>query len=159
MHPNEKLIHDFYTAFKNSDPVAMAACYHADVEFSDPVFPSLHGNRARAMWAMLCQRKADPNDRWFDSVKADDKRGSAHWEAKYKFPANGHPVHNIIDAEFEFEDGKIRRHVDRFDFWRWSRMAMGPAGLLLGWGPLKGPVRKRVAGTLDKFIEEHPELR
>ena len=159
MHPNEKLVETFYTGFKNSDAAAMAACYHADVEFSDPVFPALKGNRARAMWAMLCQRKADPNDRTFDSIKADDTRGSAHWEAKYAFPANGRPVHNRIDAEFEFQDGKIRRHTDRFDFWIWSRMALGPVGLLLGWGPLKGPLRKRVAATLDQFIADHPEFR
>ncbi len=158
-HPNEQLIEAFYTAFKNSDPAAMAACYHPDVEFSDPVFPGLRGNRARAMWALLGQRKANPNDRWFNSVKADDTRGSAHWEARYKFPANGRPVHNRIDAEFEFLDGKIRKHTDRFDFWAWSRQAFGPVGLLLGWGPLKGPVRKKLAKTLDQFIEEHPEFR
>ena len=158
MHPNEKLIEAFYTAFKNSDPAGMAACYHPDIEFSDPVFPALRGNRARAMWAMLGERKADPNDRTFDSIKADDTRGSAHWEAKYKFPDTGRPVHNRIDAVFEFEDGKIRRHTDTFDFWGWSRMALGPVGLLLGWGPLKGPVRKKVAATLDQFIAEHPEL-
>ncbi len=159
MHEHEKLIETFYTAFKNSDAAAMAACYHPDVEFSDPVFPMLRGNRARAMWAMLNQRKADPADRTFDSVKADDTRGSAHWEAKYKFPLNGRPVHNRIDAEFEFQDGKIRRHIDRFDFWAWSRMAFGVSGLLLGWGPLKGPVRKRVAKTLEEFLEQHPEHR
>jgi ketosteroid isomerase-like protein len=159
MHPNEKLIEAFYTAFKNSDPAGMAACYHPDIEFSDPVFPALRGNRARAMWAMLGERKADPNDRTFDSIKADDTRGSAHWEAKYKFPDTGRPVHNRIDAVFEFEDGKIRRHTDTFDFWGWSRMALGPVGLLLGWGPLKGPVRKKVAARLDAFIDKHAEFR
>lgn len=157
MHAHEKLIETFYTAFKNSDAAGMAACYHPDVEFSDPVFPLLRGNRARAMWAMLNERKADPNDRTFDAVKADDARGSAHWEARYKFPLNGRPVHNRIDAEFEFQDGKIRRHTDRFDFWVWSRQAFGVSGVLLGWGPLKGPVRKSVAKRLDDFIAAHPE--
>jgi len=159
MHPNEKLIETFYKAFQSSDAAGMAACYHPDVEFSDPVFPSLKGKRACAMWALLNQRKADPNDRTYGSIQADDKRGKAHWEAKYKFPANGRPVHNKIDAEFEFEDAKIRRHTDRFDFWGWSRQAIGPAGILLGWGPLKGPVRKTVAKTLEEFIEKHPEYR
>ena len=158
-HPNAQLIEAFYTAFKHSDAAAMGACYHPDVEFSDPVFPALKGNRARAMWALLGQRKADPNDRWFDHVQADDTRGSAHWEAKYKFPANGRPVHNRIDAEFKFKDGKIWKHTDRFDFWAWSRMAFGPAGVLLGWGPLKGPVRKELAKMLDKFVAAHPEFR
>ena len=159
MHANEKLIHDFYTAFKNSEPAAQAACYAPDVEFSDPVFPGLKGNRARAMWAMLGQRKADPNDRTFSNVVADDLKGSAHWEAKYAFPLNGRPVHNVIEAEFEFKGGKIVKHTDRFDFWRWSRQAFGPPGVLLGWGPLKVPVRKNLGKLLDKFIEEHPEFK
>ena len=59
MHPHAQLIETFYTAFKNSDPAAMIACYHPDIEFSDPVFPGLRGNRAKAMWAMLGQNKAD----------------------------------------------------------------------------------------------------
>ena len=159
MNANEQLITTFYTAFKNSDPAAMLACYHPQIEFSDPAFPALQGNRARAMWAMLGQRKANPDDRTFTDVKADDLRGSAHWEAKYNFPTTGRPVHNKIDATFEFQDGKIRRHTDHFDFWTWSRMALGPAGLLLGWGPLKKPLRKKLAGLLDKFIDEHPEYR
>ena len=119
MHPNEKLIEMFYTAFKNSDPKTMAECYHPDVEFSDPVFPYLKGKRAMAMWALLGQRKADPNDRWFENIRADDKTGSAHWEAKYKFPANGRPVHNKIDAKFEFlftqlAIGGTTAHVERY---------------------------------------------
>jgi ketosteroid isomerase-like protein len=159
MHPNEELVTRFYTAFKNSDPAAMADCYHPDVEFSDPVFPALRGKRAKAMWAMLGQRKADPNDRWFERVVASDRTGSAHWEAKYTFPSTGRPVHNKIDASFEFSGGKIRKHVDRFDFWAWSRMAFGAPGLLLGWGPLKVPVRRRLAGMLDDFIAQHPEFQ
>ena len=35
MHANAKLIETFYTAFKNSDPAGMNACYHQD-------FPALH---------------------------------------------------------------------------------------------------------------------
>ena len=34
-----------------------------------------------------------------------------------------------------------------------------PAGVLLGWGPLKGPVRKELAKMLDKFVAAHPEFR
>ena len=158
MHPNEKVIEAFYTAFKNSNPAGQIELYHPEVEFSDPVFPHLVGKRAMAMWAMLGQRKADPNDRTFCDVKADDEKGSAHWEAKYLFPKTGRPVHNKIDAQFTFREGKIWRHTDTFDFWKWSAQAIGLPGLLLGWTPvIKNAVRKQVAGLLDKFIEEHPE--
>nr|QMS48187.1 ketosteroid isomerase-related protein [uncultured bacterium] len=59
----------------------------------------------------------------------------------------------MIDASFRFRDGLIAEHVDRFDFWRWSRMAMGPAGLLLGWTPiLKSVVRRSAGKALDAFL-------
>ncbi len=158
MHPNEELITKFYTAFKNSDAGGMNACYAPDVEFEDPVFPGLRGKRAMAMWAMLAERKADPNDRWFENVTADDHRGSAHWEAKYKFPLNGRPVHNKIDAQFEFKDGRITRHTDTFDFWKWSHMALGPVGLLLGWNPwFQSMLQKKLGQRLNEFIAAHPE--
>ena len=41
-------------------------------------------------------------------------------------------MHNIIQAEFGFRDGLIVRHVDRFDFQRWARQALGVSGLVLG---------------------------
>jgi ketosteroid isomerase-like protein len=152
MNRNEKLITQFYTAFQNSDYKAMADCYHPDITFSDPVFPLLKGKEVTSMWAMLCQRKADPASRTFYKVHADENTGSAHWEAKYNFPLNGRFVHNVIEAAFTFKDGKIIRHIDSFDFYRWSRMAFGWKGLLLGWTPFfKNKVRVSVRGRLDQF--------
>ena len=59
MHPNEKIIRDFYAAFAQRDGKAMAALYHADITFSDPVFPMLSGGEPGAMWQMLCTRGKD----------------------------------------------------------------------------------------------------
>ena len=113
-----------------------------------------------AMWAMLGERKADPNDRWFENVKADGARGSAHWEAKYKFPLNGRPVHNKIDAQFEFRDGKIVKHTDTFDFWKWSQMALGLPGTLFGWSSFfQSALQKKLRQRLDEFIAAHPEYQ
>jgi ketosteroid isomerase-like protein len=160
MHANEELITKFYTCFKNSDPQGMISCYAPDIEFSDPVFPGLKGKRAMAMWAMLGERKANPDDRWFEQVKADDTRGSAHWEAKYAFPLNGRPVHNKIDAQFEFKDGKIVRHTDVFDFWKWSRQALGLVALLLGWNPLfQSMMQRKLSARLDAFVATHPQYQ
>jgi hypothetical protein len=36
-------------------------------------------------------------------------------------------------------------------------MAFGAPGVLLGWGPLKGPVRKKLAAMLDDFVAKNPE--
>ncbi|MEO8705861.1 MAG: nuclear transport factor 2 family protein [Kofleriaceae bacterium] len=133
-HPNARLIHTFYTAFQKRDPEAMVACYHPDIWFSDPVFQELRGPRAGNMWRMLNER-AKTIEITYDGVSADDKTGRAHWEAKYPFTATGRDVHNIIDATFEFRDGKIVRHADSFDLHRWAGMALGMKGKLLGWLP------------------------
>lgn len=152
MHPNEKLIEIFYTSFQKLDPEAMVRCYHPDIRFSDPVFPILSGPEVGAMWRMLCSQ-AKNFELTFADVQADDQKGKARWEARYDFSATGRRVHNKIEAEFEFRDGKIIKHTDSFDFWKWSSMALGPAGLLLGWTPLlRGKVQKQASERLAKFM-------
>ena len=95
MHPNETLIRDFYAAFAKRDAGGMAACYHADIAFSDPAFLMLRGAEAAAMWAMLCARGKDLEIILGD-VKGDADGGSAHWEAKYTFSQTGRFVHNKV---------------------------------------------------------------
>jgi ketosteroid isomerase-like protein len=152
MHANARLITDFYAAFVRRDGAAMAACYHRDVRFSDPVFPDLRGERAGAMWKMLCQRATDLVVEARD-ITADDTRGAAAWDARYTFGDTGRRVHNRIAATFEFADGLIVRHRDDFDLYRWARQALGPAGVLLGWTPMvRGAVRRKAAAALDRYL-------
>ena len=151
MHPNAQLVNNFYTAFQKLDAEAMAACYAPDVHFTDPVFPSLHGNEASDMWRMLASRAKDFS-LVFDGVEADEQTGKAHWVATYLFSQTGNMVINDIHASFIFRDGKIVRHVDQFDLWRWSRQALGTKGLLLGWTPLvRSAVQKQAAKGLAQF--------
>ena len=151
MHPHAELITRFYDAFGRLDAEAMAGCYHPDIEFSDPVFTDLRGERAANMWRMLCARASDLTVE-LSGVEADDREGKAHWDASYTFAATGRPVRNSIDASFRFEDGKIREHRDRFDLWKWTRMALGVPGVLLGWTPLvQNKVRSQAAAQLAKF--------
>ena len=154
MHPNAELIRKFYTSFGNRDPRGMAACYHPDVQFSDEVFIKLDGARATGMWQMLCERGKDLRVE-FSDIEADDSTGRAHWEAWYTFSATGRRVHNKIDASFRFQEGKIIRHRDTFDFWAWASQALGPTGRLFGWsGFLKNRVRSRASRTLAAFLGE-----
>lgn len=132
MHANAETIQRFYNSFAARDAEGMASCYADDVAFSDPAFPGLRGPEAGAMWRMLCERGQDLRIE-FSDVTADDRSGSARWQAWYTFGATGRKVHNVIEARFEFRDGKIVRHEDSFDLWRWSRQAVGLPGLLLGW--------------------------
>lgn len=155
---NSTLIETFYAAFQQRDYAAMNACYHQDVHFSDPVFVDLHGNQARAMWHMLCERGQDLQVT-FNQVQANGMAGSAYWEATYTF-STGRKVHNIIDAAFTFQDGLIIGHRDSFDLWRWTRMALGPVGLFLGWAPLvQNKVRATAVHGLNQFIARHPEYQ
>lgn len=148
MHPNARLIQQFYQAFQKLDAETMASCYHADIQFSDPVFPQLQGAAASDMWRMLASRAQDFS-LTFSDIDADDAHGQAKWIASYTFSQTGRTVVNHIHARFDFRDGKIIRHVDSFDLWRWAQQALGMKGLLLGWTPLvRNAIRKQAAKGL-----------
>ena len=86
-----------------------------------------------------------------------ERTGSAHWEARYTYSATGRSVHNRIDATFEFRDGLITRHVDRFSLWRWAAMALGAKGALLGWlPPVRAAIRARAAKGLAAYMAANP---
>lgn len=158
MHSNAQLLQSFYTAFQNMNAEGMKKCYHPDIHFSDPVFPDLKGEQAGAMWSMLVENLKKGKGGWkleFSNILANDAEGSTHWEAHYTLSSTGNRVHNIIDARFQFQDGKIIRHVDSFDFYRWARMGFGFKGTLLGWAPFfKRKVQSTVKNLLIKYMEQ-----
>jgi limonene-1,2-epoxide hydrolase len=153
MDDHKKLIEQFYLAFNNRDFKTMQRSYADHAVFNDPVFQNLSAKEVKAMWEMLITSGTDLKIEISDVV-ADEKSGSCLWQARYTFSLTGKPVHNIIRAKFKFENGKIVRHDDHFDFWRWSKMALGTSGLLLGWSPIvKNKVRRTARKRLDKFLE------
>ena len=150
MHAHAELIERFYRAFARRDWAGMAACYHPAVHFTDEVF-DLRGADAGLMWRMLCTNGRDLRLE-FSAISADEQSGRAHWDARYTFSATGRKVLNRIDASFAFRDGLIVRHVDRYDFWRWSRQALGLPGWLLRWsGLLRHKVSAKAAAGLKAF--------
>lgn len=154
MNQHEQLIEKFYTSFQKLDAAGMTSCYHDDILFFDPVFQDLHGDKAKAMWKMLCA-SARGFSLTFRKVKADDEYGSCNWQASYIFSGTGRKVVNNISARFRFRDGLIIEHMDDFDLWKWSRQALGWSGILLGWSPV---IKKKVSATaiknLDTFIHK-----
>jgi ketosteroid isomerase-like protein len=155
MERHAELIRGFYGAFQRRDHAAMAACYAPDATFSDPVFPDLRGPAVAAMWRMLCERATDLRIEASD-IEADTDQGSARWDAWYTFSATGRPVHNVIQASFQFRDGLIQQHSDSFDLYRWARQALGTKGILLGWmPPVQRAIRVQAARALDGFIRKH----
>jgi ketosteroid isomerase-like protein len=150
-HPHAALLERFYSAFDARDGATMAASYTADAVFSDPVFGELRGDEPGRMWVMLTGRAQDLRIELVEH-EAGDERGSARWLADYTFAATGRKVHNDVRAEFRFRDGLIAEHRDAFSFFAWSRQALGPAGLALGWTPLlqrkvRGQARAGLAAT------------
>ncbi|NJS37181.1 MAG: nuclear transport factor 2 family protein [Brachymonas sp.] len=156
---SQATITELYSAFAALDTQRMARCYASNATFEDEAF-SLKGQaEIMGMWGMLCDAvQAKGRDQWklmFSDVKTNGNTGSAHWEPIYLFSATGRIVHNIIDADFTFnEQGLILTHRDRFDFWRWSRQALGAPGLLLGWSPfLRSKVRQQANANLRKYLK------
>jgi ketosteroid isomerase-like protein len=158
MNENEALIQRFYTAFSRRDHAVMAACYGPDAAFEDEAF-NLRGKQIAAMWHMLCAGAQDFSLE-FSDIECDDYGGVAHWEPRYRFSATNRPVHNIIDSTFRFRDGLISEQRDSFNFWRWSRQALGFPGLLLGWSSgLRSKVQAQAMQNLEKFIAKNPQYR
>jgi ketosteroid isomerase-like protein len=149
---NAAVIRRLYGAMDAHDGEAMAECYAPDARFSDPVFPDLRGAEPGAMWRMLTERS---DDLAVDLVEhgAEGDRGWARWIATYTFTQTGRPVRNDVRAAMHFRDGRIAEHHDSFDFYRWSRQALGAPGLLLGWTPVvRAAVRRRARESLDEFL-------
>lgn len=152
MDTNKQLIEHFYTCFKNKDYKGMQACYADNAIFTDSVFKNLNADQVKAMWQMLIQKGKDLRIE-FNDVSANDKTGNAHWDAYYTFSATGKKVINKIDAAFEFENGKIIKHTDSFNFYTWAKQALGISGLLLGWtGFLQKKVTAQAMKNLENFM-------
>jgi SnoaL-like domain len=145
----------FYKAFASLDAKTMAECYAQDASFEDEVFSLRGRTHVGGMWTMLCANVKKSGRTDWKLAWRDITDHSAHWEPTYRFSSTGRLVHNVIDAEFEFDSqGLIKRHRDRFDFWRWSRQALGPMGVLLGWsGFLRNKVRRAANRSLAKHLE------
>ncbi len=158
MHPNAQTLNRFYQAFAQLDSATMRSCYAPDAQFDDEVFSLRGQNEVAGMWDMLCSAtRARGLADWkleVSGIEADAKAGRAHWDAHYRFSATGRMVLNRVDARFRFTpEGLIATHHDRFNFWTWSRQALGTPGLLLGWSPsLRSKVRKTADANLRKFL-------
>jgi ketosteroid isomerase-like protein len=150
-HANAELISRFYAAFGRHDAETMAACYAPGAHFSDPVFTDLRDPEPGAIWRMLVGRAQDLEVKLAEH-EATDEHGTAPWLADYTF-STGRRVHNDVRAVFGFEDGLIAEHHDTFSFYAWSRQALGPIGLALGWSPLvRGKVQRQARAGLDELL-------
>ena len=149
------LLEKFYTAFQNKDAETMISCYHDDIIFSDPAFGELKREDAKAMWRMLCRNASDLKVEYSD-ISASLKKGSVHWEAWYTFSKTGRRVHNVVNTEFDFKDGKIVKHKDSFNLHKWATQALGLKGRLFGGTNFfKNKLNQQTNKTLKQFRETY----
>lgn len=150
-HPNHDVLDAFYRAFANRDHATMRSMYAQDATFKDPVFTLDGAQQVGDMWEMLCTRGKDLSLS-YEILEAHDTGGKVRWKADYTFSLTGRMVHNVIDATLTIRDGEIVEHVDVFDFWKWSRQALGAPGMLLGWSSmLQGKVSDAAMQGLEVF--------
>ena len=155
MHANNEIIRTFYEGFAKFDAEQMASCYHPEVVFTDPAFGRLEGADVMAMWRMLLNRGKPNLKISLVASQADDRIGQASWEAVYLFSMTGREIHNKINAQFKFENGKIIEHIDEFDLHRWASMAFGWKGMLFGGMPFfKKKIRKTANHNLARWKEK-----
>lgn len=156
VHNNASLIEAFYKSFAKGDAEGMVSCYDPNIVFTDPAFGTLKGDDAKNMWRMLVANGKGQTKISFDNVKANDKTGSANWTAAYTFSQTGRKVINKISASFEFSNGKIIRHTDHFNLWKWSRQALGWKGYLLGWSSL---MKNKIQIQTNKLLSAYKSKR
>ena len=150
---NRELIERFYAAFDRHDGDDDGRLLRAGCAVLGSGVRRVAGRAGRRDVADAHRAGGGPRRRARRArCRRDD--GTAHWIAHYTF-RTGRKVVNDIQAAFRFENGLIAEHDDSFDFYKWSRQALGPPGLLLGWTPLlRAKVQKEARAGLDEFLAD-----
>lgn len=137
----------FFEAFSASDWQTMARCYHDKASFSDPVYPDLREERIVYMWHQLLSAAETSNlnsgrkkSLSLNNLKleyrvlfGDERKAQVLWTASYRY--GNRSVSNEVLSTLAIWDDKIVRQVDEYNFWRWSRQALGLTGLAFGTMP------------------------
>ncbi|WP_412540182.1 nuclear transport factor 2 family protein [Longispora sp. K20-0274] len=146
-------IDTLYAALDARDGDAMAACYHPEARFRDPLF-DLRGAEIGEMWRMLTSRSKDLRAEVSDIRVTGDTKALAHWTARYTFGER--PVVNEVRAAYRFaDDARIIDHVDAFDLTYWAGQALGGLPALVTKMPGgAGLLRRKVRRQLDAHMAQ-----
>ena len=153
---NEDTINKFYSAFAKLDYKTMQSCYTPDAVFNDPAFGLLDTESTKAMWEMLCKRAKDVSLTFENIQLLDDEYTTCEWNAKYLFSKSNRKINNKIKAHMRFKDGLILEHTDAFDFYKWTRMALGIPGFLFGWSNfMQRKIQRSARAELLEFMDKN----
>ena len=154
MDANEQLISRFYSAFQKLDHKSMNGCYSDEIVFFDPAFGLLRGVETTCMWEMLCKNAKDFSLVFGNIIALDHEYYTCDWIATYTFSGTGRRVVNKVKAHMRLADGKIIEHSDGFSLHKWSMMALGFSGWLLGWNSFyQNNIKKQARKKLEGFME------
>jgi ketosteroid isomerase-like protein len=123
MSPNEHLVERLFSSLARGDFRSAGDCYCGDAMFKDIAFDLKGRDDITAMWHLVCSKDTKVS---FRDIRADDRNGTAHWDALYRFSKTGRLVHNRIHSTFTFQNGTILVHHDHSNRWIWARQALGP---------------------------------
>lgn len=143
-HPVET----YWDALANKAATTMASCYAPGATFQDPVF-NLQGVGIGKMRQNLFGSASDLQIQT-DPLTVDGNKATGTWHASYTCTMAGRMVHYTNHSTFEAQDGVIVAQQDHFNLWKWTRMALGSNGKVLGCTPL---VRKKVRTMATKRLK------
>ncbi len=122
----------FYDAFSAANIDVLKQLYDKKLIFNDNIFVNLDYNETISMWSSLLVGNKNMSIK-YEIKKYSEKYVEVEWIADYLFTSTNRNVKNIILAKMEIDQGKIINHTDNFDFYKWSQMAFGITGVLIGW--------------------------
>ena len=122
----------FYDAFSAANIEVLKQLYDKKLIFNDNIFVNLDYNETISMWSSLLVGNKNMSIK-YEIKKYSEKYVEVEWIADYLFTSTNRNVKNIILAKMEIDQGKIINHTDNFDFYKWSQMAFGITGVLIGW--------------------------
>ena len=125
-----KVATDFFAAFARRDAAGMAAAYHPNVKFSDPLFGKLRGRHmVMEMWNTILPAanpqtfRIEPKILGAPVRKADGAyEVKVHWDAAYDLGKRH--VDNHSDTTLTIKNGKIVTQRDSWDLDKWTKQAL-----------------------------------
>lgn len=147
-----------FSALRDRDAAAVAACYDDDAVFSSPFFGDVRAAEVEALWRTVF---AATRDRTLSFTIVDLGLTTARVEgiATFSLLGSGRSVTGRFNSALLIRDLRVVYHDDSFDAWAWACMAFGPTGHLLGWSKAwrrriardirPAPATRRIAATSE----------
>lgn len=126
----------------------LRSLYHPKAEYMDELF-SLKYREILALWysCMLPEMKLEVKVKSIEQFK---DVVVTKWTISYTISSINRRITLDEIGRFEFEDGLIIRHTDKYSFHSWCTQALGVAGMLASWSKwLRSKVRNQAYSSIS----------